>query len=410
MKQPPFDSNSHISLNDNLDAWLNARVAGGHHDHSAPECESLAGTAHEFHAWADDAQQRDSAAEGPADDLWNRILTQQGVALPGRGRNSVHPPLVGGSSANVGTHERNAARMDTLISPPIERIAPQSNRTRKANDFTRTRSGGWINAIAALLLLLSLGGGAYLARNGGFGFGGGDDECRYAAQAVLPGASPEASAVVETDHICDVPGYTEEQAWHIVMNPDYGYQLLMSGEEPEGPPSELWENVGGAWNIVEAWGVHRDQGWPPEQSVYDEMATDANRFWACLNTGTSLQVWSLMDPTVMQSEILMNFKVLRSEDDIRGYISTFGNMRYSAALSHHFPDFGGIDNPVRSAVASPNPATSRVIEFDGRQSIAWVRMVRDDEANVAAQTYLIMREVRPGVWVAAAHVVEGGLG
>lgn len=70
---------------DQLDAVLNAWVSGeSHQRHSERSEESrihelykqneLAKDALEFHRWAEDVRQSESAARGPAADTWNRIL------------------------------------------------------------------------------------------------------------------------------------------------------------------------------------------------------------------------------------------------------------------------------------------------------------------------------------------------
>lgn len=306
MTMHPFRRQNDISPEDSLDAWLNARTSGSNDNTLEPDGESLSGVAHEFHAWADSAQERDPAAMGPADDLWNRILE-------GRGRLHVDPARF----------ERSEDMSTTIVASVGGYAPPQSNRTRRAQATSPlSRSGTWPNALAAALLLLTLGGGAYIGRNGGFGSGGGGGgEGRFGAQVVSPEASTDIVSAT-----CDVEPLTVDEALGIVLNPlnrlaDLGAANAKRADTlVEIPDSELpWLGAGQAVR-------------PPNADEQDAMIATVNTYLACVRDGTSLQVWALESPQVVQKRVLSLFPVLRDEDQLRETIERYGNEPFA-----HFP-------------------------------------------------------------------------
>jgi len=359
-------------------------MSGPNEAANEPEGESLTGAAQEFHAWAEDAQQRDPVAKGPADDLWNRILE-------GRGRLHVDPVQTEWSDDDMGT---------AIHAPVADRVPPKSNRTKRAQfEASPSRSGGWLNAIAAALLLLSIGGGAYLARNGGLGFGeGGGDEGRYAAQVASPEASPTSAQVIgavdfSADGVCEAEPLTADEVFEIVMNPLNGFAQRGIQLE-EGTPEPLLEVP---WQGSQ----QRPSAFPDPKPLHrasegEAAAVDAfvTEYYECLKSGTSFQVWGLMTPYDVQSKVLSNFPVLRSEEQIRNYIEEFGPQENRATwpgqnYDYFFTEGYSIQgNPAPLSMwVNPNYAFPDVIILSG------ARMVDENGEVVAAVDY----EGRPSV-------------
>lgn len=219
--------------------------------------------------------------------------------------------------------------MSTMINPSLERHAPpQSNRTRKALEVPRPRSGGWLSAVAAALLLLSLGGGAYLAGNGGFGFGGGNDEGRYAAQVVSPEASPASANAV-----CDVEPLTTDQIVAYVENP-YSYMPDdVFGTPPPGQEGQTLPSI----DLIEATEMYSEppagQGAVPDEETFAQIEAVASEYLACVHNGTAAQVLTFLRPEEIQYIVFTNLPVYRTEADVRELIESVGDEQY-AHLNH----------------------------------------------------------------------------
>jgi hypothetical protein len=341
----PFRRKDDISPEDALNAGLNARASNQHDDTSRPEGESLTATAQQFHAWADAAQERDPDAKGPADDLWNKILVSGGRLHVDPAARTIdikdafrRPNVDTPGNTTKPLNERQGEDMSTTFPAAIgDHLPPQSNRMRRMEAAAPSRSGAWFNAIVAALLVLTLGGGAYLGGNGGFSFGGGGDEGRYAAQVASPEASPETAEVIgrvefQADGVCEAEPLSEDQVFDIVMNPLNGF-LQQGIVLEEGTPEPLLEVP---WQGGDQQRPSSFQDPNPLHRASEDEAASVNAFvteyYECLESGTSYQVWGLIMPYDVQSRILSNFPVLRSEEQIRDYIVDFGPQDFSATV------------------------------------------------------------------------------
>lgn len=338
MSKPPYRSRSDISPEDELDAWLNARASEEADDTSRRENDALAGVAYEFHGWADDVQQRDSAAKGPADDLWNRVLHEQRRGAPAR----------------------RSEDMDSVIGKPIGAYAPpRSNRTRRAEARPSSRSGTWFNAIAAALLIVTLGGGAYISSNGGFGFGGGGDEGgRYAAQVVSPEASPASG-----NPMCNVEPLTTEEIVNIVENPNSYIPYGHFGTPPPG------EEESGAQDISEGLMEIPTDILPrpnasdlrvPTEDEFETAQEIADHYYACMVHGTHAQLWALLNPHEVQRRILSQFPVYRDSESIREYVASIGDE--PVTRDPGMVVYADDSNDGRRTYANPDPTDARVYE------------------------------------------------
>ena len=367
MTMHPFRRRQDISHGDALDEWLNTRTSGSGTTPNEPEGENLTGAAQEFHAWADNAQERDPAATGPADDLWNRILSDSG---------RLHADPV--------QTEWSDGDMDTTIQPPmVERVPPQSNRTKRVQQEAQSsRAGGWLNAVAAALLLLSLGGGAYLASNGGFGFGGDGDEGRYAAQVV----SPEASSA-GGDAVCDVEPLTTDQIVAYVENP-YSYMPDdVFGTPAPGNFSQTLPSI----DLIEAVDVQMapstGQGEVPDDATFEDVRSVARQYLACMYNGTAAQILTFLRPQEIQDIVFQNLPVYRTEEDVRDFVESVRDMR--------FGDLNPWLRPVGASVAlgeqrifvNPESTDARVFQarrFEGLEDsdkLAFIGLEYHDEAG-----------------------------
>lgn len=299
----PFRRKNDRPLEDDLDAWLNTRTEERPDNQLEPEGESLIGDAHEFHVWADVVQQRDLDAQGPADDLWNKILLQQRTVAQKR-------------RAEVMTSIAGTQDEQRLVIAP-----PKSFRTIRVQESTA--SGDWRVVAAAALLVLSLAGGRFFAQNGGFGWGGGEDPGRFAAQIVSPEASPDVLA-----EGCDVEPLTTNEIIAYVENP-YSYMpddvfgTPVPGEEGQTLPS-----IG----LIEAsdvvLGPVGGQGEVPDEDTFEDVHSVASQYLSCMYNGTVAQVLTFLRPQDIQDIVFQNLPVYRTEEDVRRFIESVHDLRY----------------------------------------------------------------------------------
>jgi hypothetical protein len=177
----------------------------------------------------------------------------------------------------------------------------------------RRKVGRWMNALAAVALIIVIGAGYWFS---GYGPGGGvnGDSPRYAAQAVTPQASPEAPGVG-----CDVKPLTTDEVMAIVRNPlnplnEMGVILAAS-------PEPLLEASDSAITQLPELGMEVTV---PNEQEFAAIEAAAQLYYDCLHNGSNSQIWALVAPAIVQASILDNFPVFRDEATIRAWVGESG--------------------------------------------------------------------------------------
>lgn len=293
---------------------------------------------------ADDAQMLDvhqhmPRGMEPSADVWQRVLT--GTEARADIRN---PRAFGPDSAQSG---KDSVMSATLATPRRESLDRSANKKSWKS---------WVSVAAAIAITMALAFNAI-----GFLGNGRPDDNGHLALAPRFGTPGDASTpppAVPTpgpEYACTAPALTEEEVMAIVMNPQNGLERL-GMEMPQSDGLSEWTN-----DSISYEAHNFPVGGSPSREENEEISAAADMFWNCLMTGTAFQVWGLMDPSIVQSEVLINFPVLRTEEQLRNHVHTFGPMRYSAGLGQRFPDLGGIDPVQASARTSGDPADTRMI-------------------------------------------------
>lgn len=219
-----------------------------------------------------------------------------------------------------------------------------------------------LSAAMALMIVGSLLAASWMTFGGRNGGGEEENTTRLAAFVESPVASPSASSAY-----CNVKPLTEDEAFEIALNPVESYQRL-GIDPPEDIRGLYLETTVGhesfPRNIVE-----HNPGTPETQS--QNGAIDAARqYWRCLNRGTSLQVWALMIPELVQKEILEQLPVVRSESTIRMKVEEYGDRPHVALQSFQYPliNHGGGVNALPLSSHAQSLAVTSFDLGDGRRA------------------------------------------
>lgn len=228
----------------------------------------------------DDAHASTPGAGSPPPDLWTRVLSDH---TTGRSRT-----------------------VNATMSPEIAEIrpAPRSRRTTRQEGRSR-RSPGFGYAAAAILLVLALFGGMFVANQRGpedrFG------DLRYAAQPV----SPEATATAAQQ--CDVEPLSVDEVLAIVDDPYVGMDSQRMNIA--GIPDFLDEE-GSALILPDGVGA------PPGPETEAEARKIVDDYLRCRETGTLGQVFALLSPNKVRQHVLAPFPTFRTEDEVRSYVES----------------------------------------------------------------------------------------
>ena len=199
------------------------------------------------------------------------------------------------------------------------------------------------------------------------------------SDSTTPIASPPVY-IYGPEFACNVEPLTEQQVFDIVMNPEREY-LRRSGDQRTKSSDRLDEGQTLWFKSYEQGPMNRDQYvYPDDDKKYAEIENAANTFWNCMMTGSALQMWSLMDPYVVQREILIQYPVLRDEATIRKHIQEWGPRRYSAQLFVSFEDLGNQD-----------PLTAQRFVTDSADAI----MITSDRESKEVTSAIVVMQPHP---------------
>lgn len=330
------------SRENDLDTFLNHIVASdGPPDASLDyrfdgrDPESLLASADAFHRRMKSAHQRHPESSQPVPDLWGRIL---------KSHTDIEKETEM-STTSIALESRPQRRN------PIPRYIPPA--TVKGNHF-----GLWANAIAAAMLVLVIGAGAWFSGYGPGGSDQGGDPTRFAAQV----GSPEATPSETSETACNVEPLTTEQIVAYVENP-YSYMPHDAFGTP-APGNESRMITEGLMEPPRVWMdvTQTERGQVPSASVFDDAYDLAEEYYACFAQGTLAQVWALMNPAAVQQDVLSRFPVYRSEGDVLEHIESVRDL----------PMDGGDEGTLyadesrdgRGVYANPNIQDARVFELN----------------------------------------------
>lgn len=156
--------------------------------------------------------------------------------------------------------------------------------------------------------------------------------------AWAPGmASPESSPVA--GYACDVEPLTTDEVMEIVRNPqntyqERGFELDQADEIPTYQEARIdWSQRAVSPSMLAT----------GDPALVGPLTELGNTFWSCLVTGTSAQVWAMMDPSLLQWTILQNFDVVRTEDDISQFVDEWSSQPHTILPGGIYPQFRNVD-------------------------------------------------------------------
>lgn len=148
----------------------------------------------------------------------------------------------------------------------------------------------------------------------------GDDQndLAWAPGLGTPGSTPETALS------CDVEPLTLEEVMDTVLNPSNGYVRLGLTEFEENQ-GELFESPSYDINKeTDKTGYTRSE----DLAVLEDAVSTANMYSNCVQSGTLYQVWALMEPTIVQKDVLNRFPVLRTEEQLRSFVAKWGPQKF----------------------------------------------------------------------------------
>ena len=136
-------------------------------------------------------------------------------------------------------------------------------------------------------------------------------------------------------YACDVEPLTTDEVMDIVRNPQNtyikrGFDLDRVDDMPTYQEARIDWSQRAATPSMHATG---------DPALVGPLTELGNSFWGCLITGTSAQVWAMMDPSLLQWTILQNFDVVRTEDDISQFVEEWSSQPYSILPGGMYPQF-----------------------------------------------------------------------
>lgn len=144
----------------------------------------------------------------------------------------------------------------------------------------------------------------------------------------------DASATPDASTTCLVEPLSADEVMAIVRNPANGYVRLSNTGTIGEVQVDLFENRMPSPNDE----ISREGyilGGDPE--VEKSSTAAAVTFWNCIQMGTAFQVWSLLDPALIQYDILGRIPVFRTEEQVLALINEVGPKLWSITQSSGIP-------------------------------------------------------------------------
>lgn len=325
------------SPEDRFNAYLDALASG----RSTPDASDTfaatnadpsmpAETARELHALARAA---DASEGNPPDSIWENIMNA-GVAAPSA---SPHP---------IEAWQGPKKSSDSSARPNSN--VPAERRTRPGSGAVR-RASGWLNAVAAAVLLLGLFAGWYFSAIGPGGSGGSGDDGYLAALPAMqdgsPVATPTTIALLGPED-CTVEPLTVDEVMAIVENPNTRIDELGLPALPSGTHINSLEYLPRQTTLD-----------LPTNAQFPLLKAAADTYLTCLQHGTMFQLWAVMYPEAIQQAILERFPGAHDKAAVRSFIELIGP---KAPLRTTL--INGTPKPGYTATSSDSITSARVSE------------------------------------------------
>lgn len=238
--------------------------------------------AHQFHGLAAraDRSSKDAAPRQTLDTIWENVM-------------NAHAPsatTVAPSTGLISARPRPQSRPKRII------IAPGTARWQ-----------GIANAVLAAVLTLAIATGFWRATDG-FGPGNGGDSPTQLAGLTAQDATPNSSDRVDlpTAEDCTVEPLTVDRVMELVEDP-YDLATQLTEVDPNAtPPPRVFEPS--------------DYPDYPSQEMMDEIIIVHRQVIACSLAKSPFQVWALVDPILIQQDVLGALPVLADKKDVRAYL------------------------------------------------------------------------------------------
>ena len=206
--------------------------------------------------------------------------------------------------------------------------APLTAPARAVDERWVRSTPAWLAASLAVLLVVS---GLYLHTIRG----GGDDQPNLAWAPATAESSPVA------DLTCNVEPLTVDEVMETVKNPANGYARLGLTDYALNA-ADLWESRDIFWYEETGKVGYVRNGNP---GILADAAAAADMYSSCIQTGTLLQVWAIMDPAIVQIDVISRFPVFRSEEEVRAFVMESGPQPFSERSTGIIGWFPGSSRP-----------------------------------------------------------------
>lgn len=226
-----------------------------------------------------------------------------------------------------------------------------------------------------------------------------------AASSIVPAAaaSPVGSPgwdpyipVHGPEFACTVEPLTADEVFQIVLNPGNGW----SQKEPGSTLTDTGLYEERDYLMFSEYQRKASESYVAsvDAAIVDPITETANMFWNCLMTGSALQVWGMMEPRVVQQEILMQHPVLRDEASLRTHIEEWGPRKYSASIYHAFPDLGNIEPYRASMHVKESVGAVRIGYSENDPWKAIVLMASHPQSDGYVELHLLLTIAPDGTW------------
>lgn len=333
---------------------------------------------HRFDAAVDVAHESGHRSDSPSASVWSTIRSN---IKQGTTRAETADPRAMGPDLAAGSHGiqriRKESNMEVALSTPASGPA-----------WTQRPWMSWaVIAIIGVLLASSLFTAFQPSQNDG------NDDLAWAPGLGTPESTPP------TTNTCTVDPLTTDQVMETVLNPNKGYIRLAPNSAPNS--DSFWEPEDAYLLNQMPTDSQNDAEMgpsifePADEETSAELENTGSELWACLQQGTSFQVWGILDPILVQKMILDEFPVIRTESALRAHIEEVGPTPFIDSGAERFSalsTFSTSRNAIvtESHVFEPeNPAVT--------EKFARVHFAAPDQESFVFRLYL--REIAPNVWI-----------
>lgn len=329
-----------------------------------------------FESAVNEAHERSGQRSRPSGNVWKSIR----AGLPDMQAETAEPRAAGVVPAPVShrtLQRRKESGMDIALNPGMATVPPRANRGVFA----------WVAfALVGVLVASNL-----------FWYGQTPSDNDGNELAWAPGlGTPVLSPQVSTDSsMCSVEPLTTDEVLETVLNPNKGYRRLGNMYAPNS--DSLWEPE---LRLNQEYWSTSDLGEVEDPDRAEMLQSMGNEFWACIQHGSSYQVWSFIDPVVLQQIILHEFPVLRTQAELRSFIESVGPMPFLESGAEGFTSLAKFDAEHQATVIKEPGGlrfTDETVDASSGASLGIIELSDPDSFSIIIEMYV--SEVSSGVWV-----------